>query len=441
MPHSARSHRLSAVAGAVVVLLGVGGAPALASAPAGGAAHGHHPATSTLRGFSKQAASVLVPATVTDQASVRPRAHRVVKVQAQKPGSAKFVTVDSVTSDRHGDFSVTYAPDKAGPWHFRLLLPATPKATKLVSASRLVTTSVDAIPPGPVTNVNVVQGVGSELGLSWTNPADADFAGVMIRRLAGATAPASPSQGVLVTSTDATATSFADQGLAGDTTYSYALFAFDSHANKASGTTRTVVSGAATTATLTINGSTGPTAKDTVGVSEVYDVSTGTHAGRTLGIVSGTLDYGDGTTPEEFAGDPSTWVPTSHLYADTGTFTATLTVVDSASKSVSSPIQVHVFPIPTGTVTVDPLSVLEKNKPVTFHVTSLTSPGTSFTDFDYFSGAGDNFVSGAGAPPASFQITFATPGTYTVTVEGFNDAGGLSTAQVQVVIIDAPPTP
>jgi hypothetical protein len=441
MAHSPRTHRLSGVAGVVAVLLAVGTVPAVASSAGDATAHGRHLATTKLRGFSKAAAAVVVPQTLTDQVGIRPRDHRLVKVQAQKPGSRTFVTVSSGFSNRRGEFTATYAPKRAGAWHFRLLLPASSRATRLVSPSRLVRTTVDTTPPAPVANATSVQGVGSEVSLSWTNPGDADFAGVMIRRLVGTTAPASPSQGTLVTTTSPSATTFTDQGLAGDTTYSYALFAFDTAQNRAAGVTKTVTSGAATTARLTINGSTGPTAKDTVNQAQSYDISTGTHAGRTLTMVSGTLDYGDGTTPEEFAGDPSTWAPAGHQYADVGTFTATLTVVDSASRSVSTSVQVHVFPQPSATITVDPLSVLEKNKPVTFDVTSLTPATTSFTDFDHFSDAGDNFVSGAGAPPGSFQITFAAPGTYTVTVEAFNDAGGVATAQVQVVIIDAPPTP
>ena len=146
-------------------------------------------------------------------------------------------------------------------------------------------------------------------------------------------------------------------------------------------------------------------------------------------------------TPEQFVADPSTWAPAGHQYATTGTFTASLTVVDSAAKSVSTAIQVHVVAKPTATITVDPTSVLEKGKDVRFLVTSSTPDGTAFTDFDHFSDAFDNFVSGAGGPPASFTINFAAPGTYTVTVEGFNDAGGVATAQVQVVIVDAPPAP
>jgi hypothetical protein len=436
MAHSPSTHRMTAVAGAVAVLLGVGTAPALASASAGHAAH--HLATTSLRGFAKKTVSVQVPDTVVDQVTVRPRAHRLIKIQAQKPGSKSFVTVDRVFSDKHGDALVSYAPTKAGGWHFRLLLPATRTATTLVSASRLVKTTVDSVAPGPVTNVNVVQGVGSELSLSWTNPTDPDFAGVMIRRVVGATAPASPTAGTLVTTTDATATSFTDQGLAGSTTYSYALFAFDAAQNKSIAANRTVTSGAATTAALSLNNSTGATAKQTVGQSQSFDL-TGTHAGKDLSIASGTLDYGDGTT-EEFVGDPSTWAPTAHQYDVTGPVTAKLTVVDSAAKTVTKSLVVTVFDVPSVTATVTSID-LEKGQPITFAVTSSTPTGTSFTDFDSFSDGGTDFVSGAGAPPATFTITFDNAGTHSVTVEGFNDAGGLATVTIQVVIIDAPPAP
>jgi hypothetical protein len=427
---------MSVVAGTVAVLLGVGMTPAVASSPARDAAPRAHKATTTLQGFRKAPASVLIPATVTDAVTVRPRAHRVVRVQARKPGSKVFVTVSSGFSDKHGDFGAVYRPTKAGAWQFRLFLPATARATSLVSASRKVVARLDTTAPGPVTAVNVAQGVGSELSLSWTNPTDADFAGVMIRRLVGATAP-SATQGTLVTTTNAAATSFTDQTLAGDTTYSYALFAFDAVKNKAAGATRTVTSGAATTASLSLNGSSGATAKQTVGQSQAFDVS-GSHAGRTLTVVSGTLDYGDGTPVEAFLGDPSTWVPTPHQYDVTGPVTAKLTVVDSASKTVTTSLVVTVFAAPTVTATVTSID-FEKGQPITFAVTSATPAGTSFTDFDTFSDGGNDFVSGAGAPPATFTITFPNAGTHTVTVEGFTDAGGLATVTIEVVIVDAPP--
>jgi hypothetical protein len=188
---------------------------------------------------------------------------------------------------------------------------------------------------------------------------------------------------------------------------------------------------------LSLNGSTGTSAKQTVNLSEAFDI-TGTHAGEGLTLVSGTLDYGDGTPPEEFTGDPASWTPSTHQYAAPGPVTATWTVVDSAAKSVTTSLGIHVFAEPTASVSVVIGDPLEQNKPVQFATTSDTPAGTSFTDFDSFSGAGDNFVAGAGAPPGTFTITFPTPGTYTVTVEGFNDAGGLATGTVDVVIPDLP---
>ena len=254
---------------------------------------------------------------------MRPRAHRVVRVQARKPGSKSFVTVSSGFSDKHGAFAAVYRPTKAGVWQFRLFLPATASATSLVSASRKVITTQDTTAPGPVTTVNVAQGVGSDLTLSWTNPTDADFAGVMIRRLVGATAP-SATQGTLVTTTNATATSFTDQTLAGDKEYSYALFAFDAVNNKAAGATRTVTSGAATTA-VAVSQRLHRRDRQADRGPEPGVRRQRSHAGRTLTVVSGTLDYGDGTPVQEFSGDPATWVPDTHQYTSTGPVTATLT--------------------------------------------------------------------------------------------------------------------
>ncbi len=78
----------------------------------------------------------------------------------------------------------------------------------------------------PVTNVTATPASTSVL-LSWTNPTAASLTGVMIRRAAGATAPASATSGTLVTDATKPATSFTDTGLTPGTQYSYALFAHD----------------------------------------------------------------------------------------------------------------------------------------------------------------------------------------------------------------------
>jgi hypothetical protein len=414
------------VLGSVTLLLGIGLAPAHA---------GHH-ATTTLRGFAATPASVRLGGTVVDRVQVLPRSRRVVRVQARKPGATRFLTVSSGFTTRHGGFRAVYRPTTVGTWRYRLVLPATRSAKALTSVSRAVTATTDTTAPGPVTGLTVVHGPTSDLTLSWTNPTAPDFAGVMIRRVVGPSPPASPTAGTLVTRTAEAATSYTDTGLAGDTQYSYALFAFDTAANNAPAVTASATSGAVTTAALSLNGSTGATAKQTVSQSQSF-VLTGTHAGKDRTMVSGTLDYGDGAQ-ETFVGDPATWMPTPHQYDALGPVTVTLTVVDSASKSVTTTLVVTVFANPTATITVDQLVPLEKGKPVLFHVTSATPDHTVFTDFDRFSGLGDNFVAGTGPPPPSFQITFPTPGTYSVTVEGFNDAGGLASATVDVVIPDLP---
>ena len=94
------------------------------------------------------------------------------------------------------------------------------------SASTVVVVD-DGIPPAPVTALKATTVTATSIALAWTNPADADFTGVTIRRAAGATAPATASSGTAVTDTAKAATSFTDTGLTAGTQYSYAAFAHD----------------------------------------------------------------------------------------------------------------------------------------------------------------------------------------------------------------------
>ncbi len=346
MTHLSRSQRKSALAGALALLLGAGLTSALAtSASSAPASRAGHRATTSLQGFRTAPATVQATGTVTDVVGVRPRAHRVVRIQARRPGTTVYRTVSSGFSTSTGSFRAVYRPTTVGTWRFRLFLPATATATRIVSPSRTI-----------------------------------------------------------------------------------------------AATRRTVPHVAVTTAALSLNGSTGTTAKQTVNLSEAFDI-TGTHAGEGLTLVSGTLDYGDDTPPEEFTGDPTSWTPSLHQYATPGPVTATWTVVDSAGTIVKRSLAVTVFDEPTATISVVPNGELEKGKPVAFTVASETPDGTTFLDFDTYSLDGatyDNAVHGNAAPPAQFSITFANPGTYTVYVTGDNDAGGLAEASVDVVINDTP---
>ena len=82
-----------------------------------------------------------------------------------------------------------------------------------------------ADPPGPVTDVAVDALTTSGATLVWTNPTDASFTGVMIRRAVGGTAPENTSDGVLAVQTTGPVNLWSDSGLSAGETYSYALFA------------------------------------------------------------------------------------------------------------------------------------------------------------------------------------------------------------------------
>jgi Cutinase/Carboxypeptidase regulatory-like domain/Fibronectin type III domain len=78
-----------------------------------------------------------------------------------------------------------------------------------------------------VTSVHV-DNVGTDsITLSWTNPSDAGFAGVMVRRVEGDTPPATASDGTQAVVTQGAADQWTDTGLQHGHTYSYALFADD----------------------------------------------------------------------------------------------------------------------------------------------------------------------------------------------------------------------
>ncbi len=94
----------------------------------------------------------------------------------------------------------------------------------------------DITAPGPVTGLSVHadSSTDTSVSLNWTNPTDADFTGVMIRRSAGATAPATATSGTLVRDLIDDVPYVVDVGdVAPGTQYSYALFAHDGANNYA----------------------------------------------------------------------------------------------------------------------------------------------------------------------------------------------------------------
>lgn len=89
----------------------------------------------------------------------------------------------------------------------------------------------DTVPPGPATNFVVASG-DAQNALSWTNPSDADFSNVVVRRSTSAFPPG-PNDGTGVYS--GSGTGFTDSGLTNGTTYYYSIFARDTSNNFSSG--------------------------------------------------------------------------------------------------------------------------------------------------------------------------------------------------------------
>ena len=87
----------------------------------------------------------------------------------------------------------------------------------------------DVTPPGPVTGFTVIPGIVQNV-LSWTNPADGDFAGVVIQRKTGSY-PTGPTDGTNVYSN--TGTSYTDTSVSGNVLYYYCAYAKDEVPNYA----------------------------------------------------------------------------------------------------------------------------------------------------------------------------------------------------------------
>lgn len=99
------------------------------------------------------------------------------------------------------------------------------------STDQVFTTLPDTTPPANVTDFAAASG-DRQITLSWSNPTDADFSGVRIRRSVTGF-PTTPSSGTAVY--DGVGTSVVDTNLLNGTTYYYTAFAYDASGNFASG--------------------------------------------------------------------------------------------------------------------------------------------------------------------------------------------------------------
>ncbi len=164
-------------------------------------------------------------------------------------------------------------------------------------------------------------------------------------------------------------------------------------------------------------------------------------------------DFGDGTT------DTTSLTPT-HVYADNGTYTVTLTVTDSTRLSASDTLTVVVSNV-SPTLTVPAAQTVAEGALLSLpQIGQFTDPGFTRASagihetFTYSIDWGDGTAVNTGSVTAVEQgsagvltsgsfdgsHTYADNGTYSVTVTVADDDGGTASASLQVVVTNVAPT-
>ena len=145
-------------------------------------------------------------------------------------GIGNIFSADLVTSHSTNLSSLT----RSTIYHFEIT-SADASGNTAISADQTFSTLPDVIPPGNVTDFLATPTADRTIMLTWVNPTDTDFAGVLIKRSFSGY-PASPALGELVF--DGVATSFEDTSIT-PANYNhpiyYTAFAYDATGNFASG--------------------------------------------------------------------------------------------------------------------------------------------------------------------------------------------------------------
>ena len=152
-------------------------------------------------------------------------------------------------------------------------------------------------------------------------------------------------------------------------------------------------------------------------------------ANSTGSITSVSWNFGDGST----AFSPSAPALINHTYASPGTYTVTLTLVDSFGNLSTVSHSVVADELPTASFT-GPTSALAGTA-VTFDGSGSSDPDGSITGYSWSFGDGTTSTAG---PTTSH--TYAAPGTYTVTLSVTDSSGLQSTAVSKQITVDELPT-
>jgi len=142
-------------------------------------------------------------------------------------------------------------------------------------------------------------------------------------------------------------------------------------------------------------------------------------------IVSYFWTFGDGTN--------ATGITTTHSYADNGTYTVTLTVIDDDGASNSTNATKYVlnrFPVAVFT---ENATVVLTGETISFNASASSDPDGTIAS--YFWSFGD----GINATGVTTSHSYADNGTYTVTLTVTDDDGATGTANSTKTVLNRPP--
>jgi PKD repeat protein len=201
----------------------------------------------------------------------------------------------------------------------------------------------------------------------------------------------------------------------------------------ATGATGPTSSAQSASVTVTVNSPAGltigtpspatPTAGQTVTFPLTFNTTNATPISRI------TVDWGDGSSPQTFNGQPSA---ISHLYRNAGSFVVVVTGVDSFGDSVSATASVTVAPAPRPTVTIAASANPTVNTTTVFTLTITPPTGATITSVtvDYGDGTRDTLNGNVG----SVQHVYTTAGTFQVTATA-TDSNGQTGSGATVIVV------
>jgi len=195
-------------------------------------------ASAEISGWVLGASSISSSSLTPNSAVVTWQTNKPADSQVEYGTTTAYGTVTTLDSTRVASHSQTLTSlQPATTYQFRVRSKDEGGSSLLSANFSFTTTSLaDTTPPGDVTQFTAIPG-NSQASLSWTNPTDADFKGVMLRYRTDGVYPASKTDGVLAADRPSVAGAkdyFDHLSLTNGVTYYYSGFTYDTNQNYSS---------------------------------------------------------------------------------------------------------------------------------------------------------------------------------------------------------------